>query len=51
MSARPGKVKGIFEANFSRPRDYTGDNFLSLRKEVLGLLEEEVQKEIKLDHF
>ena len=51
MSARPGNVKGIFEASFSRPRNYTGDDFLSLRKEVLGLLEEEVQKEIKLDHL
>jgi len=49
MSARPGQVKGIFEADFPRPRNYTGDDFLSLRKEVLGLLEEEVQKEIKMD--
>jgi len=50
LSARPGKVKGIFEATSPRPRDYTGRDFLNLRKEILGLLEEEVMKEISLDH-
>ena len=51
MSARPGNVKGIFEATFPRPRDYTGEDFLALRKEVLALLEEEVQKEITMDRI
>ena len=46
MTARPGKVKGIIEANIPRPRDYTGDDYLAVRKQVLVLLEEEVQKEI-----
>jgi NitT/TauT family transport system ATP-binding protein len=46
MTARPGKVKGIIEANIPRPRDYTGDDYLAIRKQVLVLLEEEVQKEI-----
>ena len=50
MTARPGKVKGILEATFPRPRDYTGDDFLAVRREVLGLLEEEVKKEIEMNH-
>jgi NitT/TauT family transport system ATP-binding protein len=45
MTARPGKVKGIIEANIPRPRDYTGEDYLTVRKQVLDLLEEEVQKE------
>jgi NitT/TauT family transport system ATP-binding protein len=49
MSARPSKVKGIITSDLSRPRDFTGDDFLELRKRTLELLEEEVQKEIKLD--
>jgi hypothetical protein len=49
MSARPSEVKGILKSDLPRPRDFAGDDFLALRKETLGLLEEEVQKEIKLD--
>jgi len=49
MTARPGKVKGIFKAAHPRSRDYTGDHFLALRKEVLDCLEEEVRKEIEMD--
>ena len=51
MTARPGKVKGILQADIPRPRSSTSDDFLSLRKDVLGLLEEEVQKEIQIDHL
>ena len=49
MTARPGKVKGTLEANSPRPRDYVGDDFLALRREILGLLEEEVEKEIRIN--
>jgi NitT/TauT family transport system ATP-binding protein len=50
MYARPGKPKGIFEAPFERARDYTSDHFISFRKEILDCLEEEVKKEIDMDH-
>ena len=51
MTARPGKVKGIVNADIPRPRKSTSDDFLALRKHVLDLLEEEVQKEIQMDHL
>jgi NitT/TauT family transport system ATP-binding protein len=51
LSARPGRVKGVLRADLPRPRSYTGEDFLALRREVLRLLEEEVRKEIKMDHL
>jgi ABC-type nitrate/sulfonate/bicarbonate transport system ATPase subunit len=49
MTARPGTVKGEVEVQLPRPRDYTGEAYLSVRENVLDLLEEEVMKEIRLD--
>ena len=49
MTARPGTIKGEVEVNLPRPRDYTGEAYLSVRESVLDLLEEEVMKEISLD--
>lgn len=46
---RSGRIKGIIEANLPRPRDYTGEDYLEVRKQVLDLLEEEVQKEIQMN--
>jgi len=49
MTARPGKIKGIIEATIPRPRISTSNDFLAMREQVLGLLDEEVQKEIVMD--
>jgi NitT/TauT family transport system ATP-binding protein len=49
MTARPGTVKGEVEVNLPRPRNYTGEDYLSVRESVLDLLEEEVMKEISMD--
>lgn len=48
MTARPGTIKGVVDVDLSRPRDYTGEDYLTVRKQVLDLLEEEVEKEIQL---
>ena len=47
MTARPGQVKGLVPVNLPRPRNYTGDAYLTVRQQVLELLEEEVEKEIQ----
>ena len=47
MTARPGKVKGIIDVDLPRPRSYTGEKYLRIRKKVLDLLEEEVKKSLR----
>lgn len=39
MSARPGKIKSIFDVEWERPRDRSGVEFASLRKKILAELE------------
>lgn len=39
MSARPGKIKSIFDVKWERPRDRAGVEFASLRKKILAELE------------
>jgi len=51
LTARPGTVKGIVNVPISRPREYTEEQYLELRRIVLNLLEEEVAKEMKLDNI
>ena len=47
MTARPGSVKGIVDVDVARPRKYTEEHYLHIRKQVLALLEEEVAKSVK----
>lgn len=49
MTARPGKIKGIVRVNLPHPRSYVEDHYLEFREQVLALLEEEVEKELKED--
>lgn len=44
MTARPGKIKGKVKINLPRKRSYVEDDYLEYRKEILSLLEEEVEK-------
>jgi NitT/TauT family transport system ATP-binding protein len=44
ITARPGEIKGIVDVKIPRPRDYSDDAFLNVRKQVLDMLNEEVEK-------
>jgi len=44
MTARPGRVKGTIAVGVPRPREYTEEHYLDIRRSVLDLLEEEVVK-------
>jgi len=44
LTARPSKVKGIVDIDIPRPRSYTDEDYLHVREEILGLLDEEVNK-------
>ena len=45
MTARPGKIKGLVKIDLPRARSFVEDHYLDYRKEILDLLEEEVEKE------
>jgi NitT/TauT family transport system ATP-binding protein len=42
LTARPGRVKGVFETNFQRPRIRTSKRFTEIRGRILNLLKEEI---------
>jgi len=42
MTARPGKVKKFYEVKLARPRKRTFQSFVTMREEILKLLEEEI---------
>lgn len=44
MTARPGRIKGKVAIDLPRKRSYVEDHYLHYRKEILDLLEEEVEK-------
>lgn len=44
MTARPGRIKGKVVIDLPRKRSYVEDHYLDYRKEILDLLEEEVEK-------
>jgi len=47
MTARPGRVKGTVTVDLPRPREYTEEQYLDIRRLVLDLLEEEVVKAVQ----
>lgn len=47
FTARPGTVKGSVSVGVSRPREYTEEHYLDIRRSVLDLLEEEVMKGVQ----
>lgn len=47
LTARPGTVKGIIDVDLPRPRNNTDEGFLNKRKEILDLLETEVEKSLQ----
>jgi NitT/TauT family transport system ATP-binding protein len=49
MTARPGKIKGMVKVDLPRIRSYVEDHYLEYRKQILDLLEEEVEKELIID--
>ena len=49
MTARPGRVKEIIPLSIPRPRDRTSPEFISVRGEVLSVLETEFEKTMTLE--
>ncbi len=44
MTARPGKVREVFEVGMARPRDRTSREFIDVRGKVLAELDEEFER-------
>jgi len=49
MTARPGKIKAVIPVDLPKPRHYAQEDFVTVRRKVLSLLDEEVEKEINED--
>ena len=47
LSARPGRIKKIFQIDIKQPRDRTAEDFMSYRRNILDI----ISKEVKNSHI
>ncbi|MBI2197029.1 MAG: ABC transporter ATP-binding protein, partial [Candidatus Rokubacteria bacterium] len=45
MTARPGRIKAVHEVSLARPRDDAAPAFVTLKRELADLLQQELPEE------